>query len=449
MCILSGMWRHPSPSRWLSAALLALGCAGGATSLGAQADVRGVLFDSLITFRPVGDALLRIEGSGVTTRTDRRGRFEFKALPDGEHVIQYQAPWLDSLSLPPLRATVTVRGRRTVRVNLGTPTIAQYHRAVCGATFDETQGVLRGEVRDADGAVRSGIFVGAVWSETILTSQGLAGQLVGTIDTTDANGYFSLCGVPRETDFFVRAGNDSVSTGDLSIGLGGRSVGRRDLVVGDRSRAARLSGRVVTRRGTPIVAVVVDVPGDSTLGGRGDGAGRFALDKIPRRTNQLFVRAIGFTPQLVVVDVGVPAIELPDIVLDPLPMELEEMRIVAEMTSVNEAGFRERQRMGRGVFIDERELARYPVISANILAMLGTGVRSSGGSWPRTQLRRGIDPCYPRFFVDGVDFGVPRDGVEEADLLRLAKRIEIHEASFMPARYTDFNGCGVVLIWTR
>jgi hypothetical protein len=89
------------------------------------------------------------------------------------------------------------------------------------------------------------------------------------------------------------------------------------------------------------------------------------------------------------------------------------------------------------------------VISANILAMLGAGVRSSGGSWPRTQLRRGIDPCYPRFFIDGVDFGVPRDGVEEAELLRLAKRIEIHEASFMPGRFTDFNGCGVVLIWTR
>jgi hypothetical protein len=449
MCILSGMRRHASTTRGLSGVLLGLSLAAFVPALGAQADVRGVLFDSLITFRPVPDALLRIEGSELTARTDRRGRFEFKDVPAGEHVIQYRAPWLDSLSLPPLRATVIVRGRRTVRIGMGTPTIDRYHRAVCGATFDEGQGVLRGEVRDAAGQIRSGIFVGAVWSETILTAQGLAGQLVGTIDTTDANGIFSLCGVPRETDFFVRAGNDTIGTGDLSIGLGGRSVDRRDLLVGDRSRAALLSGRVVTQRGAPITAVVIDIPGDSTLGGRVDERGRFALDGIPLRTNQLFVWAIGFTPRLVVVDVSVPAIELPDIVLEVLPMELEEMRIVAEMTSTNEAGFRERQRSGRGVFIDADELARYPVISANILAMLGAGVRSSGGSWPRTQLRRGIDPCYPRFFIDGVDFGVPRDGVEEAELLRLAKRIEIHEASFMPGRFTDFNGCGVVLIWTR
>jgi hypothetical protein len=195
--------------------------------------------------------------------------------------------------------------------------------------------------------------------------------------------------------------------------------------------------------------VVIDVPGESSLGGRVDAAGRFTLERIPRRTIQLFVRAIGFTPRLVVVDVGVPEIELPDIVLDPLPMTLAEMRIVAQATSTFHAGFLERKRTGRGVFIDENDLARYPVISANILAMLGTGVRSSGGSWPRTQLRRGTNPCSPRFFMDGVDFGVPRDGIEEADLLRLAKRVEIHEASFMPARYTDFNGCGVVLIWTK
>lgn len=427
--------------------ILGLGLASLSTGLQAQADVQGVLFDSLLTFRPVANALLRIEGTELTARTDRRGRFEFRDVPPGAHVIEYRAPWLDSLSLPPLRASLVVRGRRLVRVSLGTPHRDAYHRAVCGATFDEGQGVLRGEVRDADGRARSGIFVGAVWSETILTTQGLAGQLVGTVDTTNAFGFYSLCGVPRETDFFVRAGNDTVGTGDLSIGLGGRTVGRRDLVVGDRSRVARLSGRVVTRRGVPIASVVVDVPGDSTLGGRAE-RGDFVLNGIPQRTNQLFVRAIGFTPRLVVVDVGVSSIELPDIVLDVLPMELEEMRIVAEMTSANQRGFLERQRAGRGVFLDAQTLARYPMLSANVLAMLGSGVRSSGGAWPRTQLRRGIEPCYPRFFVDGVDFGVPRDGIEEADLLRLAKRIEIHEASFMPANYTDFNGCGVVLIWT-
>ena len=415
----------------------------------AQGDVRGVLFDSLLTNAPVGDALVVIDGTDLRTRTDRRGRFEFPVVPAGRHVVSYRAPWLDSLSLPALRATISVRDSRSARTRLATPSVASYHRAVCGATFDEGQGVLRGEIRDPDGSPRSGIFVGAVWSEAILTAGGLGGQLVGSIDTTDAAGFFSLCGVPRETDFFVRAGTDTLGTGDLSLSLHGRAAARHDLMIGDRRRTARLTGRVTTERGRPIPSVVVDVPGDTAHGERADSAGRFELDGLPQRTTQLFVRAIGFTPRLVIVDVGTDEIELPDIVLDPLPIELAEMRVVAEARTLEELGFRERQRSGRGIFIDEEALTRFPVISANVLTMLGTGVRTTGGVWPRTMLRRGIEPCFPRFFVDGVDFGVPRDGIEEADLLRLGKRIEIHEAAFMPARFTDFNGCGVVLIWTQ
>jgi hypothetical protein len=363
--------------------------------------------------------------------------------------VIYRAPWLDSLSLPPLSAAVTVRVSGTVRTTLASPSVASYHRAVCGAVFDEGQGVLRGEVRGADGNPRAGVFVAALWSEAILTPAGLGGQLVGTVDTTDAAGVFSLCGVPRTTTFLVRAGTDSLGTGDLSIGLGDRPAARHDLSVGHRRRTARLSGRVTTARGDPLPSVVVDVPGDSALGTRADSLGRFVIEGIPHRTTQIFVRALGFTPRLVTLDVGTDEIELPDIVLDPLPIRLADVRVVAEARTLEELAFRERQRIGLGTFIDEVELARYPIISANVLTSFGSGVRSSGGNWPRTQLRRGLAPCYPRFFVDGVDFGIPRDGMEEADLLRTAKRIEIYLASFMPASFTDFNGCGVVLIWTN
>lgn len=415
----------------------------------AQGDVRGVLFDSLLTNAPVANALVAIEGTDLRARTDRRGRFEFAAVPAGRRTLSYQAPWLDSLSLPPLRTTIVVRDRRTTRARLATPSVAAYHRAVCGATFDEGQGVLRGEIRDPDGAPQVGVFVGAVWSEAILTVSGLGGQLVGSIDTTDAAGFFSLCGVPRESDFFVRAGTDTVGTSDLYLSLGGRAAARRDLIIGDRRRTARLIGRVTNRRGRPIPSVIIDTPGDTALGERADSSGQFVIDGMPLRTTQLFVRAIGFTPRLLVVDVGTAEIELPDIVLDPLPMELAEMRVVAEARTLAELGFRERQRSGSGIFIDDEQLMRFPIISANTLMSMGNGVRSTGGTWPRTMLRRGIQPCFPRFFLDGVDFGVPRDGMEEADLLRRAKRIEIHQAAFMPARFTDFNGCGVVLIWTE
>src|SRR5690606_5629601 len=101
-------------------------------------------------------------------------------------------------------------------------------------------------------------------------------------------------------------------------------------------------------------------------------------------------------------------------------------------------------------FLDEADLTRFPMLSANILSAVSTKVRSSGGSSPRTLLRSAFSSgtCAPRFFVDGLDFGVPRDGFEEMSLYARAKRVEVYDGAYMPARYTDLNGCGVVLIWT-
>lgn len=422
--------------------------AGLSAALGAQGGVRGVVFDSLLTGRPVDDGLVTVDGTAARARTDARGRFEIDGLPAGNYIVRYHALWLDSLSLPPLVARAQVRTARIVRVDLASPSVGAYQRAVCGTTFSVEEGIVRGEVRDAEGAVRPGIFVGAVWTEAVLTPQGLGGRLRGSIDTTNVFGIFSLCGVPREADFHIRAGSDTLGTGELLVSLAGRPVTRRDIVIGTRDLTARVAGRVTTADGTPITSVVITVSGDSLLSARADEEGRFAIAGLPRRSAQLFVRSVGFVPRMVPLDPGSGEVEVPDIVLDPVPQELDAVRVEAAR-SLAELEFLERRRTGTGIFLDEDELLRFPMLSANVLSTVAPGVRSSGGRSPRIVLRRGIQPCNPRFFVDGVDFGIPVDGMEEADLLRRAKRVEIHSAAFMPARYTDFNGCGVVLIWTQ
>lgn len=417
----------------------------------AQGRVSGVLFDSLVTGRPVRGALVSIEGTAFQMRTDSRGRFDFRDVPAGSQTVRHEALWLDSLSLPPLTATVLVRASRRVRTKLATPSAATYHRAVCGTTFEDNQGVLRGEVRDAEGRIRPGIFVGAVWGEAIVTEFGLGVQLMGTVDTTNALGVFTLCGVPRETTFGMRAGADSLGTGELLLAIGARPAARLDLVIGDRSRTAHVRGRVTNERGRPMEGARVQIPGDTVFGSRADQDGGFAFDGVPQRTAQLFVRAIGFTPQIVALEPGSAEVEVSEIVMEVLPMLLDTMRITAmtRARSLDELAFLERQRVGAGVFLDETALLRYPYLSANTLQGLGSGIRSTGGSWPRLRMRSGMGMCAPRFFVDGVDFGLPVDGIEESQLLRMAKRLEIHDQYFMPAAYFDRNGCGVVLIWTR
>lgn len=438
--------RPPSRRVRLAAVIAALVVA---PTIEAQADVRGVVHDSLRANGPFRDAAVTIDGLAVRVLTDRRGRFTLPDVPAGEWTVRVQSPWLDSLSLSPTAAVTVVGTRRPARLRLAVPSIASYERAVCGTTFETDFGVLRGEVRDAAGALRAGVFVGAIWAEAVLRGNELTTQLLGAIDTTDTNGAYTLCGVPRESNLLLKAGEDTLGTSPLSVQLAGRAIARHDLIVGGRTRTARVSGRVLNQQGAPLAGAVVALEGDSGIFVRTGADGAFAFAAIPQRSAQVFVRSIGYSPQHVALEPTSGEVMLPDVVLGPVPQELEEFRVVAEATTLAELEFRQRQRAGMGVFIDEYQIAQYPVLSANALAGLSLRIRSTGGTMPRVLIRSGGDTCRPRFYVDGVDFGRTRDGFEEADLLRQAKRIEVHEFWSMPARYADLDGCGVVLVWTR
>lgn len=73
------------------------------------------------------------------------------------------------------------------------------------------------------------------------------------------------------------------------------------------------------------------------------------------------------------------------------------------------------------------------------VGQIGFGVDSGMGAMPL---------CCPRWFVDGVDYAQPQ-AVEGRIWSRQAVRVEAYKATEAPARYNDFNGCGVILIRTR
>ena len=419
-------------------------------ALGAQGEVRGVLFDSLRAGAPIANAIVTVDGRPERTRTDGRGRFRFASLPVGVYTVRYQAPWLDSLGLPSLtgRAEVISAGAGPV-AELVTPTIGTLQRALCGTTLPPDAGILRGELRDARSNAAAGIFVGAVWAQATIARSGVSNELIGTVDTTDSAGAFALCGVPTGSTFLLRAGDDSFGTGELVIDIGEVPMRFMELVVGPSAGSTSAVGRVTGGRDRVLSNATVSVPGDTILGARVGADGRFVVNALPPRSTQLFIRAIGFMPKYQLMNGAADALELGDVALTPVAQELAERRITARATSLEQLEFRQRQETGLGIFLDEERLARYPTISATSLANESITIRTTGGRYPRTQLRRGADTCLPRFFLDGVDWGIPRDGVEEGVIIRNAVRIEVYEAAFMPARYTDFNGCGVVLVWTR
>jgi hypothetical protein len=312
--------------------------------------------------------------------------------------------------------------------------------------------VLRGEVRSPLGPAVARATVEALWTEAILTGQGVTYELMAATDSTDNGGNYTLCGLPLGVEVLFRVRSGAASTGDVAIALQeNHAVARFDALVADTSATATLRGRVQKPDGSPLPSAVVERPGTG-ITMRVDSSGAFALQGVPLRSDQLRVRALGYSPALVSIAPSSPDVELPPIRLGVAPTLLSEVRITAQGPRTLAAlEFSERQRRGGALFIDDERRRRHPILSARVIESLGTGLRSTGGVSPRLQMRRSAhssSPCFPVFYVDGIRVGSP-DPYEELALFRDAVRVEVHSYATIPARYPDHGLCGVVLLWTR
>ncbi len=428
---------------------LALACATVAAPLSAQGSIRGTLIDSLRAGGPVAGAEVVLMGASRKAVTRNGGVFEFADLPEGEYTVAYWAPWLDSLGLPAIQRQVRVRDRRTEAVALATPSNATIQRAVCGEPLRADAGILIGDLRKPDGEPAGGVGVFARWQETVVQGTQVAQGAMAAVDTTNASGSYVLCGVPTNSEFTLRAlGADGVSSGEIVMEVG-KSLERRDLIVGAPGNAVRLSGRIVTQSGEPVPNATVLVAGDSAATVRTGEDGRFVLDRVPRRSGQLVVRALGYVPLLQVVDPFDAEWPLEDVAVEKLPQELAAMTINGQPMTATQAQFETRKAAGRGTFIDDAEIAKLVQPNANNIAQMVPRIAvQQTRSGPMMMMRRGSDFCRPRFFVDGYD-NRNIDADEENNLLRIAKRVEIYTANDAPGQFNDFNGCGSVVIWTR
>jgi hypothetical protein len=414
----------------------------------AQGSIRGTLIDSLRAGGPVADVEVVLIGASKKAVTRRGGAFEFTDVAEGDYTVAYWAPWLDSLGLPAIQRPVSVRGSRAQVVVLATPSNATIQRAVCGDVLAEGQGLLIGELRDADGAPAEGTGIFARWMETVVAGREVAQGTMAASDTAGASGSYVLCGVPVESEFTLRAlGSDGASSGELVVRTKS-AIERRDVIVGARGVTSQVVGRVVDPTGAPIVGAAVLVIGDSTQSVRSDSGGRFALPALPRRSSQLIVRALGFTPLLRPLDPTDVRVELEDIALAVAPRELATVTVTGEPMTAAQAQFETRKQRGLGVFVDEAALQQLGVVSAQTIAT--TNPRVSVQQTPRgptLRMRRGSEFCRPQFFIDGNNFrNIEVD--EENTFLRVAKRVEMYTANSAPPEFNDFAGCGSIVIWT-
>lgn len=441
-------------AHWIAS--LALVQVGAVTPpLQAQRVVKGVLIDSILGPRPLPGAVVEVDNGTRRITTDSVGRFQL--IWDGRSVVSlgYRAPWLDSLGVERIDARLDPRFDKgdTVNVVLATPSPRSLQESICGAAVSDTHAVLIGEVRRWHGAEVPKAQVWARWWE-LRESDGRP-EVHWHEVTAEAgvDGAYALCGVPRGVQLRLGASQPPDPRSEYGTEVRAPLV-RRDLRIAEPGEYVALRGRVLSPEGNPIRDAIVSWLEDPQVSARSDSVGKFQLERVPARSGELELRHLGYRPQIVVFSPQGAAVDLSDLWLTRSSRSLEVVRISSRVTSRERADFERRRRGATGVFISDSLLSVLPRITPAATAAFSPRLRSVSavGGTQRLLVRQGAGWCAPKFYADGVDVGrleLVEEAPEQALLLERAKRIEVYSAAQAPARFSDNQGCGAVVVWTR
>lgn len=420
-----------------------------------RATVRGVVRDTLAR-RPLAGALVQLAGDDSTSsftrsaRSDSLGRYAIDSVPVGRYAIGFLHAQLDSLGLQVPARTIRVRNRRDVRTNLSTPSANELSVAFCGAAR-AVGGLVLGVVRDArNGRPIAGATVTGEWVEFTLTRGDLQRRQPVQADTTSEIGTYALCGVPSAGSVYVRAIVGSDSTDQLDLHAPSSGVLRRDLFVG--ASTGMLSGVAMTADSTrPLAGALVRVAGGTPV--RANARGEWRLLDAPAGTRTLEVRAIGYYPARIPVDVVTGAAPV-RAELSTFQAMLDTVRVIASrVADRSEGGFERRMRSTPGHFITEADIAKRPNLWASDILRMAPGARLEGSGIDRWISVRGMfgGRCVPSVYVDGMYmFTLSADELDAIVTPSRIRGIEIHVGTVTPIEFQQsIDSCGAIVIWTK
>jgi hypothetical protein len=256
-------------------------------------------------------------------------------------------------------------------------------------------------------------------------------------------------------------------------------------LAGSLSGQAELQGHVYVSPGRPIANAEIALP-RAGLRVLTDSLGRFRLTGVPRGTELVTVRAVGFRPESLNVMFKADEAVIRDVMLRVAVNELPTVAVHDTSRPVARskmADFEQRRAGGIGRFIsrdllDKNENQRLgEIVAANVPGVLlrrgvtgpeawATSARTPNNSkcglcggadmLDRVDLLAGAKPaCYLDVYVNGV---IEYDSARRMPLFNLnsfqpsaVEGIEVYTgAGQIPTQYNRTGGaCGVMLIWTR
>lgn len=471
---------HPMiPLRPARGMLLAVFCSAAVMQAQARpvtrqaASVVGTVADS-VTGRVLRGAtvqLARDDGVQVWMRTalsDSLGRYRFTDVQTGRYVLSFLHPALDSLGLEPSPVNIVVSGATTRRADLAFPSAATLRVALCGdASLQDSIALIIGYVRRANGRepLDSAVVTVQWQPRTPAAAPGLPLQRrVAALPS----GWFAVCGARSGDTIQLGASRIGAAATSLTLTIPASGLLHRDVLLRETSMDTVAAPVVRAVESFPVSGVVVDA--DSALfisgaivavsGGaatRSDTAGAWRLASVAGGTQTLTVRALRYAPQSVSISVApnMPAVRLS---LARLQGLLDTVNVVEDAsTDRNHADFLARSRTrGSGTFLLEEDIAgrRATLTSDLFLTVQGgiTIVRDSIGNRYITMRSNTFrsDRCKPAIFLDGMSM----HGLTTADIDALVRPeqlfgIEVYRAANAPGEFSEQDGCGTILLWTK
>ena len=444
--------------------------------------VTGVVFDS-IGRAPLAGAVVQValidaaRGNALdqsaprifTGTADASGRYRILGLPAGRFAIGFQHDALNALGLEsPLRA-FELATDTSVTMDLAIPAGSAVRAQLCGDSVRLAgEGMLAGYVLDAR---REGMLGGAVvrarWLELSLDARNYR-TVTRTVTAVVADdGRYLACGLTSDDAVAIEVTMPGYRAIANRLSVPNSGAIRQDFRLADSGvvrGTARLTGRVVVADGSAlatghaeIAALALEVPIQN---------GDFSFAGLPPGTWAVEARAIGYDPQLVLVDVSERGVASTKITLSERAQILDAVTVVGRRGGstkiLNAIAGRRRTSIGT-VFLpgnswlessyDPADVVRgapgFRYVSADVLLSSGCGFRYP----PSDEPALGRSPAKTRtlaVYLDGarVMGGLPelKTSVTMRDVLAVEAYQDIFSA---PMEWRTNDACSVLAIWTK
>lgn len=477
--------------------------APAAAPAGPPMPVSGVVYDSL-SDAPLAGAVVQFvsdadRSRAYSTQTDSLGRYRLTGVLPGRYVAGFLHPDVDALGIELRPVMIDLAPDTAAQFDFGVPGSRLLLPALCGAnnpagrtsatSTDESlnallqpkaPGALTGSVRDAEtGAPVPGAKLVVTWKEVRSTNGTLVNASRRVPVVVRPDGGFVACGLPADVPLVASAEARGRHAGLVDVQLSAGRLARRDFVLGDSANAtvvtipdtaatrdgrlaipvtvargrARLTGVVRTADGRPVNGATVTVYGTAASGKTSEN-GTFSLTGLPAGTYSAEVRAIGYAPKRVAVNLSSTRVASLTIPLDQRVQQIQGVVVQAERTKLEKdyTGFLDRVKHGQGHYITEDQLALRQAIQFTDVLRMTPGMQVvPNGSMGYAVMGRGN--CTPDVYLDGMPIVDGASSLNDLINPNDVSGVEVYNGgATVPVQFSGTSGggsCGAVVVWSK